>query len=72
MIPRLLVLSKDTQAFPDLSNISGQRLGASWHKAVLSASATAFRRAENLGIGPYCREAAENRTRLCTVTAKTY
>lgn len=51
------MLSKGTQQFPELSNISGQRLGASWHKAVQSASARAFRRAEKQGLGPHCREA---------------
>lgn len=57
VIPRLPVLPKSTQQFHKLPNISGQCLVASWHKAVPSAGATAFRKAENQDIGPYCREA---------------
>lgn len=49
-IPRLLVLSKCTQKSHKLSNISGQCVAASWHKAAQSAGATAFRKAE-----PWCQ-----------------
>lgn len=70
------MLSKSTPQFHKLSNISGQCLVASWHKAVPSARATAFGKAENQGIGPYCREAdldlQKKNTHLCTMTTKLY